>query len=144
MHYTFNLRDISKVFQGMCSGDSKSTQDVIDLIRLWIHEVDRVFGDRMINNKDKSVLNELCVAEAVKMKVKEKDIMNVDRLLYGDYFAGIDGENRPYVQITDLDKLLENVTEFLEEYNSMTKHPMKLVMFLDACDHVNRICRILR
>jgi dynein heavy chain len=144
MHYTFNLRDISKVFQGMCSGDAKSTQDTIDLIRLWIHEVDRVFGDRMINKNDKGVLNDLCVAEAGKMKVKEKDIMNVERLLFGDYFAGIDGENRPYVQITDLDKLLENVTEFLEDYNSLTKHPMKLVMFLDACDHVNRICRVLR
>jgi dynein heavy chain len=98
----------------------------------------------MINKNDKGVLNDLCVAEAGKMKVKEKDIMNVERLLFGDYFAGIDGENRPYVQITDLDKLLENVTEFLEDYNSLTKHPMKLVMFLDACDHVNRICRVLR
>jgi dynein heavy chain len=28
--------------------------------------------------------------------------------------------------------------------NAGAKHPMKLVMFLDACDHVSRICRILR
>ena len=81
----------------MCSGDAKSTQDTVDLIRLWMHEIDRVFGDRMINKSDKGVLNELCIAEATKMKVKEKDIMNVERLLYGDYFNGIDGENRPYV-----------------------------------------------
>ena len=32
----------------------------------------------------------------------------------------------------------------MEEYNAGTKHPMKLVMFLDACDHVSRICRVLR
>jgi hypothetical protein len=51
----------------------------------------------MINKSDKKVLNDLCIAEAEKMKAKEKDIMNVPRLLYGDYFAGIDGENRPYV-----------------------------------------------
>jgi dynein heavy chain len=97
MHYTFNLRDISKVFQGLCSGDAKSTQDTTDLVRLWMHEVDRVFGDRMISRTDKGVLQKLCFEEATKMKVKEKDILNVERLLYGDYFNGIDGDNRPYV-----------------------------------------------
>lgn len=32
----------------------------------------------------------------------------------------------------------------MEDLNAGAKHPMKLVMFLDACDHVSRICRILR
>jgi dynein heavy chain len=36
------------------------------------------------------------------------------------------------------------MNDFLEDYNSGSKHPMRLVMFLDACDHVSRICRILR
>jgi dynein heavy chain len=128
----------------MCGGDQKSTQEIDQLIRLWIHESDRVFGDRMINNEDKGILKKLLLEESLKFKLKEKDIYNADRLLFGDYFNGIDGENRPYVQITELEKLLVNIAEFLEDYNSMTKHPMKLIMFLDACDHVNRICRILR
>jgi dynein heavy chain, axonemal len=36
------------------------------------------------------------------------------------------------------------VEEYLEEYNNATKNPMRLVMFLDACDHVARISRVLR
>jgi len=37
-HYTFNLRDISKIFQGVCSSDQKATQQAVDVFRIWIHE----------------------------------------------------------------------------------------------------------
>lgn len=46
-HYTFNLRDVSKVFQGLVAirpgqcPDPKAT-----LTRLWVHENLRVFHDR--------------------------------------------------------------------------------------------------
>ena len=36
------------------------------------------------------------------------------------------------------------ITDYLDDMNAGAKHPMKLVMFLDACEHVSRICRILR
>jgi len=98
----------------------------------------------MINNQDKDTLVELCVAEGEKMKVAKPAIFNVERVIYGDYFNGIDGENRPYIQITDIPAMIEKIIEYLEDFNSGSKHPMKLVMFLDACDHVSRICRILR
>ena len=42
-HYTFNLRDISKIFGGCTIVDNKNTKSVIELIRLWIHENKRVF-----------------------------------------------------------------------------------------------------
>ena len=40
--------------------------------------------------------------------------------------------------------MVKKIEGYLEDYNSGQKNPMKLVMFLDACDHVSRICRILR
>lgn len=98
----------------------------------------------MINNQDKDTLVDLCIAEGEKMKVAKPAILNVERVIYGDYFNGIDGENRPYIQITDIPAMIEKIIEYLEDFNSGSKHPMKLVMFLDACDHVSRICRILR
>ena len=52
-HYTFNLRDMSKIFQGVCSASQKFCSTKLDLVRLWVHENQRVFGDRMINNEDK-------------------------------------------------------------------------------------------
>ena len=57
---------------------------------------------------------------------------------------GIESSDRPYQIIEDLKGMVTKIEEYLEDYNAGVKHPMKLVMFLDACDHVNRICRILR
>lgn len=47
-HYTFNLRDLSKVFQGtlMVAPSSCPSRDV--LLRLWVHESCRVFHDRCV------------------------------------------------------------------------------------------------
>lgn len=66
-HYTFNLRDISKIFQGVCSANQKATQAKVDIIRLWIHENQRVFGDRMISNEDKEVLLDLIMEECTEI-----------------------------------------------------------------------------
>ena len=93
---------------------------------------------------DKDILLDLLLVETEKLKMKKTDIFNVERLLFGDYMGGIDGENRPNIQIEDLTLLLTKINEYLDDFNSSTKHPMKLVLFLDACDHVNRICRVLK
>lgn len=65
-------------------------------MRLWIHENQRVFGDRMTVG-DKQILLDLLLVEAEKVKLKKADIFHVERLVFGDYMNGIDGENRPYV-----------------------------------------------
>lgn len=56
---------------------------------------------------------------------------------------------RPYVQVQgDLINFVQRMESLLEEYNSDIggggKKQMKLVMFLDACEHISRIGRILR
>ncbi len=48
-HYTYNLRDISKVFQGISKATNKAFKMDNDFIKLWGHEVSRVFKDRLIN-----------------------------------------------------------------------------------------------
>jgi dynein heavy chain len=49
-HYTFNLRDFSKVICGICMTTAKEVTTSDSMIRLWAHETTRVFGDRLINN----------------------------------------------------------------------------------------------
>jgi dynein heavy chain len=51
---------------------------------------------------------------------------------------------RPYLQVPNIDELLSKIREYLDDFNEGNKTPMKLVMFLDACDHVSRISRVLR
>ncbi len=48
-HYTFNLRDIWKVVQGICSANPKSISGLKSLIHLWYHENMRVYHDRLIS-----------------------------------------------------------------------------------------------
>jgi len=40
--------------------------------------------------------------------------------------------------------MMKKIDEYLEDYNAQSKSQMKLILFLDACDHVARIARILR
>ena len=51
IHYLFNLRDISRVFQGLlrCHKDYHNSKPL--LLRLWIHECFRVFSDRLTDDK---------------------------------------------------------------------------------------------
>ena len=52
-HYTFNLRDISKVFQGMQRATGAALQGAEQCVRLWAHETVRVFSDRLIDSSDR-------------------------------------------------------------------------------------------
>jgi dynein heavy chain len=143
-HYTFNLRDISKIFQGFCAADKKSADDLTSIAKLWIHENNRVFGDRLINNIDRHLLADwLKDGVMVTLKLDEAKVYENARILFGDFMDGIEMENRQYKEITDLKIMQTKIEEYLEEHNAGTKHPMKLIMFLDACDHIARICRIL-
>ena len=56
-HYTFNLRDLGKVFQGMLMSDPKKVSDKTPYLRLWIHECNRIFRDRLINDADRGSLS---------------------------------------------------------------------------------------
>lgn len=144
-HYTFNLRDISKVFQGICSANVKTVLTVSDVVKLWCHENYRVFRDRMVSEDDKNKLNLLINKEfSEKLGLTEEQIHGGGRILFGDFMAGLDVEPRNYDIITDIRVMITKIEEYLNEYNESVKHPMKLVMFLDACDHVSRISRILR
>lgn len=144
-HYTFNLRDISKIFQGVVSANSKLCVLPVELLRIWIHENTRVFGDRMINDSDRSFLQNLMIEKSFQhFNINKELIYNAERLLFADFMDGIDVDVRVYRQVEDLKQFQSQVEVFLEEYNGAVKKQMALVMFLDACDHVSRIQRIIR
>ena len=58
-HYTYNLRDVSKVFQGISRASPKAIRNENDLIKLWAHECLRVFSDRLISDSDHEKFEEL-------------------------------------------------------------------------------------
>lgn len=55
-HYLFNLRDFAKVIFGVCMSSKESCAVPDQLTRLWVHEMLRVFGDRLVNDEDRLLL----------------------------------------------------------------------------------------
>jgi len=146
--YTFNLRDISKVFQGICSASSKHCPEVVHIVRLWYHENLRVFHDRLTTEEDREFMKNILKSKFPDFKVTAQDVLNADRIIFGDFMQGRDVEPKVYTQIDDLNSLLNRMENYLEDYNAdssgASKKQMKLVMFLDACEHIARISRVLR
>ena len=56
-HYVFNLRDFSRVIRGvlLVPNTHMPETDKDKLVRLWVHEVYRVFYDRLIDEEDRCV-----------------------------------------------------------------------------------------
>ena len=52
-HYVFNLRDFSRVIRGVLLVPHTHMSEAEKLIRLWVHEVYRVFYDRLIDDEDR-------------------------------------------------------------------------------------------
>jgi dynein heavy chain len=143
-HYTFNLRDLGKVFQGclMCSDKCVSTD--VQFQRLWVHECTRTFEDRMVNEEDHGWFQNLVDSLLQKhFKTETKKVVTGEYLIYGDYMVP-GADPKLYQEITDIPTLKTTVEEYLSEYNAESKSPMPLVMFLNAIEHVSRISRVIR
>jgi dynein heavy chain len=70
-HYLFNMRDVSKVFQGILMTKPQSVVDSHIFARLWLHECQRVFHDRLICDADRQFFKDLA-QELLQTKFKEK------------------------------------------------------------------------
>ncbi|KAI0987265.1 hypothetical protein GJ496_009031, partial [Pomphorhynchus laevis] len=61
-HYIFNLRDLSKIWEGIIRISSSECSTVKELVHLWRHDCSRVLSDRLIIESDiewfKTVLND--------------------------------------------------------------------------------------
>lgn len=105
----------------------------------------RVFHDRLVDENDRNYFKNILKEQFSILEVTEEDVLNSERILYGDFFDGRDGDNRLYKQFADSDFLIKHLYEMQEEYNAENiKAQMNLILFLDACEHIVRITRILR
>ncbi|KAK0140700.1 Dynein heavy chain 3, axonemal [Merluccius polli] len=155
-HYIFNLRDFARVIRGVLLAPHTHMQEGDKLIRLWIHEVYRVFYDRLIDNEDretffnivqdrtssffKQTIDKLLSHLSLNGKVQDE---NIRSLFFGDY-SKPDADTKAYDEIDDLRALQEVMELYLDEFNNCSKAPMSLVMFKFAIEHVSRICRVLK
>lgn len=86
-HYTFNLRDFSRVIQGCLLLQKESLENRNTMIRLFVHEVFRVYYDRLVDDKDRAWLYQL-MNSIVKDHFKESFDRVFDHLKQGSDVRG--------------------------------------------------------
>merc|ERR1719473_2388238 len=67
-HYQFNLKDTSNIFQGLLNSNPGLYKGggIPKLARLWLHECERVFSDRLISASDETAMRGLMESAAKK------------------------------------------------------------------------------
>ncbi|CAH8605754.1 unnamed protein product [Dicrocoelium dendriticum] len=142
IHYLFNLRDISKIFQGLLRASKSQIETRNGMLRLWIHEGIRVFADRLINDKDRTAYLEL-VGDALATYF-DQTYHSLCPSRQAPIFADFLNPNQEYEDVTDLNRLRTFMTETLKEYNETPGTvPMDLVLFRDAIEHTCKIVRVI-
>ena len=140
-HYTFNLRDLSKVIQGVLQIHPPALKDRSTLLRLWTHEASRIFHDRLIDDDDKSWWWRL-MEELFRTKFDETFQPDYKETLFGDYMTR---EDKIYEEITDMQKYHDVVADDYQlDFNIQESSDRELVFFKDALHHLSRLCRVIR
>jgi len=152
-HYIFNLRDLSRVWEGVCNATTDVVTSSVGFVRLWRHECDRIFFDRLTTLDDQKVYS----AE-LKAIVKDNfgdclDGVIAEPCIFGDFGssverlqAGDEGnfeDTRLYNDMGDYSTVRALFSQVLDIYNQENKS-MTLVLFEQALEHLCRIHRIIR
>uniref|UniRef100_A0A3Q1IX48 Dynein axonemal heavy chain 2 n=1 Tax=Anabas testudineus TaxID=64144 RepID=A0A3Q1IX48_ANATE len=142
IHYLFNLRDISKVFQGLLRAHPDFHDSKSNITRLWIHECFRVFSDRLVHHSDKEAFVTLLGEKLGSLfdLTFHSICPNKQPPIFGDFLS----ESRVYEDLLDIKVLKKFMETHLEDYNlTPGVVPMSLVLFRDAIEHITRVVRVI-
>jgi dynein heavy chain len=166
-HYLFNMRELSKVFQGVIlasrdrfrkdvevppySGDITSSEGY--LVALWRHECERVFCDKLTNMSDKTWTEDV-IMELIKENFGAEITQQVTRrVCFVDFLREptLDPETGEIIapaercyEAIDLEALRTVVDAKQKAHNEQSRgQKFELVLFDAALEHLCRISRLL-
>ncbi|KAG8446024.1 hypothetical protein GDO86_013774 [Hymenochirus boettgeri] len=141
-HYIFNLRDLSNIFQGVLFSTPDCLKSPQDLVKLYLHESNRVYRDKMVEERDFDIFDKLQNEMVKKFYDDIEETLEQIRVMnMYCHFAGGVGEPK-YLPAQSWESLNKILVEALDGYNEVNA-AMNLVLFEDAMSHICRINRIL-
>lgn len=155
-HYVFNIRDISKVFQGFCLLTKENYPKNQDLIKLWRHESLRVFSDKLREPADQKKVENIIDSNIRSNFPDVAEEVTTGACLFADFMkvnffeeeeedpSKKKEEIRFYENIETYDNVKKFLNTSLEAYKDLTKQTMNLVFYDECVDHLLRIHRIIR
>uniref|UniRef100_A0A9L0SSP7 Dynein axonemal heavy chain 8 n=1 Tax=Equus caballus TaxID=9796 RepID=A0A9L0SSP7_HORSE len=156
-HYIFNLRDLSRIWQGMLTIKAEECNSLSILLSLFKHECNRVIADRFITPEDEQWFN-VHLIRAIEENVGA-DVAS--HILPEPYFVdflrempeptGDEPEDttfevpKIYEMIPSFDFLSEKLQFYQRQFNEIIRGTtLDLVFFKDAMTHLIKISRIIR
>ncbi|OAD53307.1 Dynein heavy chain 7, axonemal [Eufriesea mexicana] len=156
--YQFSIRDISKVINGCSLLQKESVETKVTFMRIWAHEIWRVFGDRILDTNDRQWLFSQ-IREVSKYHFKDSFETVFDYLpkfdnneitknsfnyLMFSTFMNVDKNgNKKYEEIS-IEKLKNKIIFYLNEYNNTnTKKCIDIVISQYILECLIKISRIL-
>ncbi|KAI5704390.1 hypothetical protein M8J75_004799 [Diaphorina citri] len=152
-HYIFNLRDLSRIWQGMCNIKKDEAKNSSVLYKLWRHECMRTISDRFISQEERDWFAENLESNAKKLLGAKYDTLDKAESLFVDFLREppepVGDEEVVIPKVYELVPSFEDLSECLQRYqrmyNGLTKGlPMDLVFFKDFIYHLIIISRIIR
>jgi dynein heavy chain len=85
-HYIFNLRDLSRIYEGLFRSRLNIFKDKESFMRLWRNEAAHVFSDRLISQEDRDFVETKAISNVIKEVFPDlHEPTMVDPLIFGDY-----------------------------------------------------------
>ncbi|XP_046493196.1 dynein axonemal heavy chain 8 [Neodiprion pinetum] len=155
-HYVFNLRDLSRIWEGILRIEGAECDSIKMMLKLWDHECTRVISDRFTNFPDKEWF------KSTMRKTAEK-LLGTDYKHYSGvetYFVnflreapdptGDEPEDfiietpKIYEEIPSYEFVIAKVHQNMDLFNEYVRGmTLDMVFFHDALVHLIRISRIL-
>ncbi|KAI6071724.1 Dynein heavy chain 8, axonemal isoform X1 [Aix galericulata] len=155
-HYIFNLRDLSRIWQGMLTIKSEECMNSSVLLALFKHECTRVIADRFITPEDTAWFDKT-VTKAIEEYVDTGVTVFQGERYFVDFLrdipepTGDEPEDfvfeapKIYEEVPSFEFLCEKLQMYQRQYNECIRGSfLDLVFFKDAMTHLIKISRIIR
>ncbi|XP_047444882.1 dynein axonemal heavy chain 8-like [Mugil cephalus] len=156
-HYIFNLRDLSRIWQGMVNVKAEECNDIPTLLALFKSECTRVIADRFICSEDREWF-EKTVTRVIEEHVDPGLVPElhpepyfVDFLRDAPEPTGEEAEDacfdapKIYELVPNFEFLSEKLVMYQTQHNETVRgSTLDLVFFTDAMTHLIKVSRIIR